>query len=1050
MWDRFEARYEAEHYLGPEVRARELIERFAAAGGQAGAAEFRTAIEGLPWPDLRAVYGRLVVLVGGPDKLAELSQRDWHAASPAGQRVAGLLRAAHELVGQRAPGAAGLTPADLGPVAECQQIDAGVADALRRVYADQAVPADLTSMTAARQEYQAVLSRARLSPGGRRLLAGNAARLLDCLGRAATALRDDEAAERNFTAASREYAAAGDDREATASADRAAAAAQRRLPDADDRLRRLLAALDAAPAPSLAHAGALLGLAELASRNGDGFEAGQRAEAADAELTALGYAPPGAGGAGAAVADWIDAVPAGPPEDPSHFDRTISRVLTLQGQLATLRMGLALGDGDARARARQVAGEQVTQISDVVLAMPRHKAAVTRRLRDRLGDPPPPGGAPGEEAAAGPGMPEFLEIMRQVGALLDAAGAQPDDPPTLARLRAEAAACVQRARELGWPLTVAQALDAQARVLVVAREAASAVPLFEEALALVVPLTGEVERTQAVMLASTLAKAYMELAPPGFQGAETAAARAIELIERDRYRVSAPFQQAAYLAAHLDAFTIGIFCAWQRQDFDTMLQRMELAKARASVRGLMGQDGAVAGGPEAAGDPADVAGLAPPGLSLPDLDRELRELAAAIHGPIAEPQRQALRARRLRLWDMRAVARRDLAATLPPVTVAAVQAALDPDEVVLSYFFLRPTTLLVTTIDAAEIVVERIALGDDGRARLDTLIAVLGSLTGSNLSMDAAIIQPLGARLLPEQGRRLLAGKRRLIVSAHRLLHWYPFAAMPRDGQPIIASLSVRHVPNLTSLVMPRPAPPGTAGPAGLAGVVVSEFPGREAELPRLPRLPRARAEAQDALAVYQAAGAATMLTEPTREQFAAGVADGTLTGAWCLHVATHGHSVADEDSRDAPMESTLELADGPIDGFEIAAAGLRSEVVVLAACDAGQLAISGRGMTEQPGDELFGLPAAFLESGCGSVLAPVWPADDNATAELITAFHRHLAAGQPADLALAAAQREYLAAAGALRRRAYYWAPLQLITVGRPASASPAGIPEVEEIRHA
>jgi CHAT domain-containing protein len=397
---------------------------------------------------------------------------------------------------------------------------------------------------------------------------------------------------------------------------------------------------------------------------------------------------------------------------------------------------------------------------------------------------------------------------------------------------------------------------------------------------------------------------------------------------------------------------------------------------------------------------------------------------------------------------MRAVARRDLAATLPPVTVAAVQAALDPDEVVLSYFFLRPTTLLVTTIDAAEVVVERIALGDDGQARLDTLIAVLGSLTGSNLSMDAAIIQPLGARLLPEQGRRLLAGKQRLIVSAHRLLHWYPFAAMPRDGQPIIASLSVRHVPNLTSLVMPRPAPPGTAGPAGLAGVVVSEFPGREAELPRLPR---ARAEAEDALAVYLASGRpATMLTEPTREQFAAGVADGTLTGARCLHVATHGHSVADEDSRDAPMESTLELADGPIDGFEIAAAGLRSEVVVLAACDAGQLAISGRGMTEQPGDELFGLPAAFLESGCGSVLAPVWPADDNATAELITAFHRHLAAGQPADLALAAAQREYLAAAGALRRRAYYWAPLQLITVGRPAPASPAGIPEVEEIRHA
>jgi CHAT domain-containing protein len=397
---------------------------------------------------------------------------------------------------------------------------------------------------------------------------------------------------------------------------------------------------------------------------------------------------------------------------------------------------------------------------------------------------------------------------------------------------------------------------------------------------------------------------------------------------------------------------------------------------------------------------------------------------------------------------VRAVARRDLATTTPPVTVAGVQAALDPDEVVLYYFFLRPTLLLITTIDAAEVVVERIALGDDGRAKLDTLIAVLGSLTGSNLSMDAAIIKPLGTRLLPEVGRRLLAGKQRLIVSAHRLLHWYPFAAMLYEGAPLIASLSVRHVPNLTSLVMPRATSPGPAGLARMAAVVVSEFPGREVALPRLAR---AREEAQDALDLYRAAGRpVTMLSEPTREQFAEAVANGTLTDAWCLHIATHGHSVADDVSRDAPMESTLELSDGPIDGFEIAAAGLRNQVVVLAACDAGQLAISGRGMTEQPGDELFGLPAAFLESGCGSVLAPIWPADDDATAELITSFHHYLAAGVSADLALAQAQRDYLAVARPLRRHAYYWAPLELITVGRPALASPANAPDSEEIRHA
>jgi hypothetical protein len=59
VWDRFEARYEAEHYLGPEVWAHELIERFTGLGA-AGVAAFGAVIGELPWPDLRALYGRLL------------------------------------------------------------------------------------------------------------------------------------------------------------------------------------------------------------------------------------------------------------------------------------------------------------------------------------------------------------------------------------------------------------------------------------------------------------------------------------------------------------------------------------------------------------------------------------------------------------------------------------------------------------------------------------------------------------------------------------------------------------------------------------------------------------------------------------------------------------------------------------------------------------------------------------------------------------------------------------------------------------------------------
>jgi CHAT domain-containing protein len=214
-----------------------------------------------------------------------------------------------------------------------------------------------------------------------------------------------------------------------------------------------------------------------------------------------------------------------------------------------------------------------------------------------------------------------------------------------------------------------------------------------------------------------------------------------------------------------------------------------------------------------------------------------------------------------------------------------------------------------------------------------------------------------------------------------------------------------------------------------MAALAVSEFPGRE-----LGPLPGVRAEAENSTAIYSAVNIPSVLTaEPTRAEVLGALRDGTLAGAWCLLLATHGHSLMDEVSRDAPLESVLELADDSVDGYEIAAADLECEVVMLTACCTGQRAIGGRGLAEQPGDELFGLSAAFLEARCGSVLAPAWPADDSVMARLTAAFHRNLAQGSPADLALAQAQRAFLDTANAKERLAYYWAPLILTAIGRP-----------------
>src|SRR5262249_30594033 len=132
-------------------------------------------------------------------------------------------------------------------------------------------------------------------------------------------------------------------------------------------------------------------------------------------------------------------------------------------------------------------------------------------------------------------------------------------------------------------------------------------------------------------------------------------------------------------------------------------------------------------------------------------------------------------------------------------------------------------------------------------------------------------------------------------------------------------------------------------------------------------------------------------------------------------------------------MESYLFLQDGRLDGLEIADWRLNAELVVLSACHSGQRAIAGRGMTELPGDEIFGLQAAFFMAGGGGMLGCLWAGDDESAAQITTAFHHHLTGGKQPERALQAALREYLETAGPRRRKIYYWAPFFLSVMGRP-----------------
>jgi CHAT domain-containing protein/tetratricopeptide (TPR) repeat protein len=184
----------------------------------------------------------------------------------------------------------------------------------------------------------------------------------------------------------------------------------------------------------------------------------------------------------------------------------------------------------------------------------------------------------------------------------------------------------------------------------------------------------------------------------------------------------------------------------------------------------------------------------------------------------------------------------------------------------------------------------------------------------------------------------------------------------------------------------------------------------------QLARLPFSRGEAQALLSLVPP-GAATVTLDFAANRAWANAAP--LGRYRILHFATH----ALIDTRQPQLSSiVLSLVDEqgrPRNGFlrmhDIYNRELPVDLVVLSAC---QTAL-GR---EVRGEGLVGLTRGFMYAGARRVVASLWQVDDQATAELMTRFYRHmLRGGRRPAAALRAAQREL---AGYPRWAApYFWA---------------------------
>lgn len=122
--------------------------------------------------------------------------------------------------------------------------------------------------------------------------------------------------------------------------------------------------------------------------------------------------------------------------------------------------------------------------------------------------------------------------------------------------------------------------------------------------------------------------------------------------------------------------------------------------------------------------------------------------------------------------------------------------------------------------------------------------------------------------------------------------------------------------------------------------------------------------------------------------------------------------------------DSTAEEDDGFLHAYEIYNLHLNAELAVLSACNTGQGLLA-------KGEGVISLARAFKYAGCANVLMSLWQADDQATAQIMQNFYRHLQQGLGKDAAIRQAKLDYIGTN--TRNHPFFWGAFVLIGDDQP-----------------
>ncbi len=242
-----------------------------------------------------------------------------------------------------------------------------------------------------------------------------------------------------------------------------------------------------------------------------------------------------------------------------------------------------------------------------------------------------------------------------------------------------------------------------------------------------------------------------------------------------------------------------------------------------------------------------------------------------------------------------------------------------------------------------------------------------------------------------------LAGVERLVVVPHGPLHGLPFHAFHDGSQYLAERFTVSYAPSAAVFqrCLRASVPPG-----GRALALAIEDP----------RLPWAGREIET---VTRAWPNGRLLSGERATIRALKRRAGSFD---VLHLATHAVFRADN-----PSFSCVKLSDGWLTVADLGELARGAQLVTLSACETG---LSGLAV----GDEVLGLTRAILGAGCTTIVASLWPVNDETTATLMEGFYSRVRGGAEPAEALRGAMLDLRAAAD----HPFFWAPFMVVGAGR------------------